>query len=279
MNAEEVIESIIDFKIHTIKMNRGSCPLKILQYNVFEGCQDEKKLPLLLDFLWTEEVDIAGFNELNGWSTAEFQKRMEMAGLCHTALFEMETSPFYIGLASRYPIEIIEKNEVDFHHGYLHARTNGIHFLITHLSPKDAAAREQEAEKIAKTVKQVEEPFIVMGDLNTLSQSDGAFYESQIATLLDHPRLVRKFMKNGVINTGPMDILLKAGLADTIENDGFQPTVPTAMNDDVMHALPMRLDYILVNELIESKNPHTAVVVNEQTDKISDHFPIICEWE
>ena len=87
-----------------------------------------------------------------------------------------------------------------------------------------------------------------MGDLNTLAACDQPIPSATMDILASKPFLRRKFLTaNGKPDFRPMETLLEGGhLIDM--GQGRDHTVPTAMNEDYMHAAPMRLDYFLANE-------------------------------
>jgi exonuclease III len=253
--------------------------VEVLQYNLYEGCQEPKRLKRFEHWLKRQKVDVAVFNELNRWGKDEFQQAAFEWGFKYSFLFEMKKSPFFIGAVSKFPIEPIACIEEPFHHGLLHVKTNNVHFMITHLSPADAAERENESFFISEHAKVLNEPLAVAGDLNTLSPLDSNFYLGNEVVFAENEQLARKFLKNGTINYRPMEILLEAGLKDVSDFNGcFRPTVPTPFNVDSMHALPLRLDYILANPILLKKDPVADVVVNKTTEKLSDHYPICCRW-
>ena len=67
-------------------------------------------------------ADAATFNELNGWSPAQFGRLAASWGLPHAALLETTTG-YHVGVASRHPIAVEEANvSAPFHHGVLVVR-------------------------------------------------------------------------------------------------------------------------------------------------------------
>jgi exonuclease III len=87
------------------------------------------------------------------------------------------------------------------------------------------------------------------------------------------------------IDYRPMSKLLRAGLVDAYTRIGARKpearddggfTVPTELSHDSGHAKPMRIDYMLANSFLLSAYPRVQVrvVVNSETQAISDHFPL-----
>jgi exonuclease III len=114
-----------------------------------------------------------------------------------------------------------------------------------------------------------------------------------LTTLRNDTHLCNKFLDNQAncpnaqISFDTMDSLLQKGALQDIgylsrmASDGpFVGTVPTNSNDDASHAAPMRLDYILATPILTKAGVfgNSSVIQNEQTQFISDHFPIIANW-
>jgi endonuclease/exonuclease/phosphatase family metal-dependent hydrolase len=229
-----------------------------------------------------QAYDVVGLNELNGWERSpDIHGRGASWGYPHAALFVTEHSPYFVGVLSKYPVTVVATRSAGFHHGLLHVRIRGVHYLITHLSPADAARREAEASMLADLVRGLVGPVVVMGDLNTLSPLDREHHVA--ARLVDVLRgdatLRRKFLTaDGTIDYRPMQRLLDAGLCDPGSLAADQHTVPTIVNQDHAHAARMRLDYILVNAALLARRPRVRVLHTEQVQSLSDHYPVECTW-
>ena len=255
--------------------------MRVLQYNILNGCNDsDERLKNLGHWLTRKSYDIVGFNELNGWDRPPgMAKRASDWGYPFSELYPTEHSRHFVGVMSKHPIEVIEKREESFHHGLLHVLIKGDHYLITHLSPLDSSMREKEVEQIVKVV-QNDEPLLLMGDLNTLSPLDAEIHgrEGLLEVLLVDQSLKRKFVVDGGINYGPMQSLLDAGLEDLGAMDKGSYSVPTSYNRDKMHAAKMRLDYMLANKAFLNRSPEAHIIRDSEVDRLSDHYPIECRW-
>ena len=60
--------------------------------------------------------------------------------------------------------------------------------------------------------------------------------------------------------------------------DQFYRTVPTLSNNDVAHAAPMRLDYILASPSVADRCVASNIDINQNTDEISDHYPVVAQF-
>ena len=55
-------------------------------------------------------------------------------------------------------------------------------------------------------------------------------------------------------------------------------SVPTRANADFMHAAAMRLDYALLNGVLAARcAAHARLVRDEETDRLSDHYPLVVD--
>lgn len=254
--------------------------MRVLQFNVLYGCRTENRLMPFSRWMEKQDYDVVGFNELNGWTGESFQQEAEKWGFSHTCLFEMKTSPFFIGVAAKSPVQQIDADESLFYHGLLHVKVEGVHFFITHFPPIDSNRREEEAAEVVRRIRSVHGPVVLMGDLNTLSPLDHHQYKQSgaIETFLTTDYLSRQYVQDGVINYRPMQILLDAGLSDAGFNDSLDYSFPTPLKHKPKPEIKRRIDYVLVNDILRRRNPVANVIRNTEVEKLSDHYPIECRW-
>ena len=206
----------------------------------------------------------------------------------------------------------------------------GVVVAISHFSPVSSAARLQEVNHLVKQLQQwlplkggeTVEPLILLGDINTSSPVDSLHYAQPetLRQLRATPALRRKFInphsnpvqqakEGGEIDYRPMQALLDAGFFDLHQQkmqqqqenaeDGAQTsplafTVPTPLNEDAMHAAPLRLDYAMANApLLQALRKMIASSEQDKTDldtlsqswvrvgrgsaaaELSDHYPLL----
>lgn len=255
--------------------------MRVLQYNILYGCRTENRLMPFNRWMEKQSYDVVGFNEMNDWTGKSLQHEAEKWGFPHTYLYEMETSPFSIGVVAKSPIQHIEATETAFHHGLLHVKIEGVHFLVTHLTPKESGPREREAAEIVKRVKAIQEPLVLMGDLNTLSPLDHGNYEKTgaLQTFFAKERLHEQYVRDGVINYRPMQLLLDAGLSDVGFKEPLDYSFPTPLKHDPTPEIRRRIDYMLVNDALKRYQPVARVIRNAEVEELSDHYPVECHWD
>jgi endonuclease/exonuclease/phosphatase family metal-dependent hydrolase len=274
-------------------LRRSRPSLKVLVFNLFEGGSDLKQLGR---FFQDEAADVVGLNEMNGWEADTFAVQARAWGYNHST-FLLAPTGYHLGMMSKQPMELLHKKTgAPLHHGLLVARVGAIVYCVTHLSPRSSDARKIEVDAAVKVFGKYlkSEPFVIMGDLNTLAPSDSQFYmdPTVLQQLKSSKSLVRKFIHDGAIDYRPMITLLDAGLFDlatlrpTTSDKVLEYSVPTPANTDHMHAAQLRLDYFLANDHFVQMwggniGSKTAIAVRVQRDgrtsALSDHFPVVCE--
>lgn len=258
--------------------------MKILQYNILEGCKDDPaRLARLGQWLKKRSCDVVGLNELNGWDQPpSMAQRARAWGYPYSELFIPQRSHHYLGVLSKHPIRIVRAYEKPFHHGALHVRIKALNFIITHLTPVDVKARKQESAFLKKIAAEISGPLVLMGDMNMLSPLDRQQHRQAglVRVCRADPVLKRKFLaENETIDYDCMAQLLGCGLIDlcSLRETGF--SVPTPSNQDRQHAVKMRLDYILVNQaFIARRRARAQVIRDKELDALSDHYPVECVW-
>lgn len=224
-------------------------------------------------------MDIVGLNEAFGWERdPPIADVARECGFRASVLYKMEGNGLPLAVMARTPIRLIERRATGFDNGFLHVVAGGIHFVTTHLSPRDSMLREHEAAALAGAIR-VSEPLLLAGDLNTLSPLDrGLHAAAGLRDLFANDEgLARKFLRNGAINYRPMQILMDSGLHDLGPLGAAAFTVPTPLNQDPMHVARMRLDYFMANTAMLRLTPRASIIHDRGVEMLSDHYPIECE--
>jgi endonuclease/exonuclease/phosphatase family metal-dependent hydrolase len=271
---------------------------RLLHWNILDGGGSRRKG--IARVLREGAYDIVTMNELNDFTAASFAHFGRQVGMGHTMF--LAKSRYHIGVLSRHPLHKIAKETgSEFMHGLLCVRVLGLGLCVTHLNPHSSAKRAAEARAIVERYAEPEltgrRPFMLVGDLNTLSPIDRVAHEAAgLKNLIGNGPfkgpLSKKFLdaERTAIDYTPMQVLLDAPLHDIGAGGGH--SVPTAINADKMHFASLRLDYCLVSDgLIEAgvcppdkgwrkkkqqrrQRPTATLLLDEKYGALSDHFPL-----
>ena len=80
--------------------------LKMVQYNVYNGINDVSRLKRMGDWMRHLGVDVAGFNELLGWSEAQLTQVARDWGFAHSAFLDAP-SGYSVGVVAHVPITVV----------------------------------------------------------------------------------------------------------------------------------------------------------------------------
>lgn len=268
-----------------------SIDCKVIAYNIFEGginpsknvSQEDrfKRLDAIAAFLRTCNPTVVILTELNHFDRSRFSKFANEWNHPHTAFLPARTG-FHLGISSSYPLTELTQLKIDMHHGALLVQINfdeqtKIGIVATHLNPSSPAKRTSEAKLITNKINEYNlKHWIIAGDLNSLSERDDTYYRppSKFTTT---DKLKAKFLTpdSQSIDYTTINHFIGEGFIDTLgECAPFRSSVPTKLDVDPMHALQMRLDYILATKELMGKVIDADVLNNEMTVFLSDHYPV-----
>ena len=300
---------------HSAGNSSGGGPCRrrrLLHWNILDG--GGQRLQGISDFIRGGDYDVVTLNELNGFDGRKLAALGRRCGLSHSKL--LAKSAYHLGVLSRHPLRlVVAERGPEFAHGLLCVRVLDLTLCVTHFNPHDSRKRADEARKVLKhahaSVEAVR-PFMLVGDLNTLSSLDRAAHESADlpVRIREGPYaapLGRKFLNRArtAIDYTPMGVLLST-LHDVGVGGGH--SVPTNINADRMHFATLRLDYCLADERLvagcsstnakgspaddrravhgarpqpsrQKRKVQATILRNEQTNTLSDHFPLLVEFE
>ena len=226
----------------------SSCP-SFATYNVCEGNLSRAHVELLRRAAPPGAALVVAFNELNGFDGTRFGARMrEWGRFAHSAFLAAPTG-YHLGLASDLPLSRVRRHRGEaspFHHGMLRATVGGgggggggLVAAVVHLSPRSAVARLAEVRELlrlrgadaAQSERGAAAPWVLLGDLNSLSTDDAAHYAEEgtgsgsggadggggatLRALRSTPSLRRKFLApGGEVDYAPFDALVLGGWLD-----------------------------------------------------------------
>ncbi|MFL2731915.1 MAG: endonuclease/exonuclease/phosphatase family protein [Gammaproteobacteria bacterium] len=149
-------------------------PLRLLHWNILDG--GGLRLRGIGDVVRKGRYDLVSLNELNGMSEARLDELGHEWGFDHAKL--LQKSSYHLGLLSKHPLRLRAKDAGrEFVHGLLCVDVLNMTLCVTHLNPHDVGRRLGEARAIVRRVPP-DRPFLLAGDLNTLSSLDRATHES-----------------------------------------------------------------------------------------------------
>ena len=252
-----------------IKIESASS-LSILSYNVFEGFKNNNVKKN--DFsVWIKnyEPDFILFQEMNKFTDKSLEIFAESYGHNYSALLKYDGYP--TAITSRYPLTNITKVRTGQTHGYIYAKSNGIHLFSAHLSPRSLADRIKEAKAIVEHANSLPkgEKIIIAGDLNSYNEFDSKAYPPFFEER-------KKYAPNVDMNFEATNSFLNAGFKDAyaLLNSMFKATVPILNNKNGKPNQGSRYDYIYLSKELAANCIYSDVLQNNYTDYASDHYPV-----
>jgi exodeoxyribonuclease-3 len=268
---------------------------KIVSYNICEGGIDtsnpasngypSNRLNAIATLLRSLNPTVTILTELNNFDSLQFSNFANQWNHPHTTFLTASTG-FHMGISSSSPLIELAQVKHNMHHGALLVQVNfddqtKIGLVATHLNPFSATARTIEAKIITDQLKKQDvKDWIIAGDLNSLSERDAVYYEPP-TKFTATSKLKAKFLisDSNSIDYTTINHFIQQGYIDSLrESDQFRPSVPTKLHVDPMHALPMRLDYILATKVLTEKLIKANVLDNESTAFLSDHYPVMTSF-
>jgi endonuclease/exonuclease/phosphatase family metal-dependent hydrolase len=259
---------------------------RVMTYNILAGGETnaggvENRGELIREVIDRFDPDVLGLNEANNWhhDNAEllrrYGKQLGMTGILPikhgggVAAFVRQGIPI---------LQVLTDTERQGH-GLAIVTIDApdgkpLKVFVTHMMHTNPGTRMRELKEIVRYIEPGDR-CIVMGDLNSLSHRDALSLE-------DVPEGQRnRFTADGEIHTGVLEGLEDAGLIDVYrrlhpEQGEHDNTVGTKTSTDPAHAkAKLRLDYVLVTENLIDNVKSIEIVQTEETNRASDHFPIV----
>ncbi len=265
-----------------------STSLKLITHNVYYGfTKVPERKQTWLEWMGNQQPDVVVLQELNEYTPDQLAK--DAATWDHRFSVLLKEEGFPTGITSRYVIEDAQRYVDGFHHGVIRAKIKDIYFYVIHLHPSNWEVRHKEIDQILNNIKALPEgtPVVLAGDFNTFSPYDSLFYA--------HGRLEPFFaerdgtysernLNNNRLDYGVIQKLLNRKFLDleySKRNDRFEfpGTFPTLIPKEGEHGDLRRLDYVFTNEAFPGECKEATIIVNDTTQYVSDHLPIMVVWE
>lgn len=256
--------------------------IRIASYNLWDG--SKRTYFRFIDFVKEQHFDVLCLQEINGWQDDNFAKLNDFAD--RTGFTDNEygnsNSEFKLATLSTLPIVSKTVHQEGFWHCVVevHVKLGDTELVIfnVHLDPWKEDPRVLEIERLLNKVDGGVAT-IITGDFNSLSRQDN--YPPEFLTTLQQ----RKFYKFGQdqLEYRVTDKLAEAGFTDVAANLAHMDiTAPTPYGESEADSegvpvseAPARVDYVFANTKAMAFVKDFEVIKNEETNKISDHYPVV----
>lgn len=249
--------------------------LFVLSYNTYNGFQNDTIIQQqYVNWVKKSNPHIIAYQEMNGFDQKKLEAFAREYG--HSFAVLSKTGGYPVALTSEFPIVNVQKVLDNMNHGYIYANTFNTHVFVVHLSPADYVKRTNELQTVlahAATLPN-NEPVIILGDFNALSKKDAEYYGLDLLEALRKRDEVynQNNLSGNVLDYSVMDLMPATGFYDSYweASDSYQYSLPTLR----YQTRPVRrIDYIWVNEYVKDDILDAGIIVDDDTDIMSDHYP------
>lgn len=254
---------------------------KIVSYNVLEGLQqDSVNQQRFVEWINEIDPDVVAFQEMNKFTQKSLAKLAREYNHPYVVLSKLDGYP--VALSSKYPVVNVQKVVDNMWHAYIYTNIDNIHFFVIHFSPHSLTRRLEEVDVIlahAATLPE-DEPILIMGDFNSVDQSDADQYDEAMAERMrkrEREQAHIRNLNNGEIDYSVLDRLKQNGFIDTfwLTNKTFKPSITTPK-----YGTPSRrIDFIWANKAAADKVVDGTILHDEHTNVMSDHYPVYIEMD
>lgn len=254
-----------------LSLGAESSNLKLISWNVLYGFNHQRSVDESADWIRRQKPDVIAFQELNGISEGKLVQLSQRWG--HEYAVTHKEAGFPVGLASREPIQVLERKVEGYHHGFLHAQTLGIHFFVVHFWPGKFREVDWILEKIEPLLEQGDE-VVVLGDFNGCSRRDREFL-AQHATgrEIDYTFVDRVEAKGFVDLVAKHDPEAKISCPSPI-------TIPRwSKNWEELKTKRYRIDFIFADPELAKRSHSGTIKLSSELDALSDHYPVVVEFQ
>lgn len=269
--------------------------LKVITYNIWNGHdwgKDVDRHDKMVSWIKSKSPDVMALQELCGYTEEKLASDAKQWG--HNYSIILKTDGYPVGLTSSKPIELKEKARDGLWHGTLHATTWNIDFFVVHLSPADRDFRFKEAGIILDKINTISnENHMVLGDFNAHSPFDGELD-------LTFPKLLERKQQSDLKSEKHLNLLdgqhdysviskfLSYPLIDVTQRfvkpqDRFtfpgKALIGIWQTAEEVEQNKGRIDFIMTSRALAKKCINVTVENGDDTAYVSDHYPVIAEFE
>lgn len=254
-----------------VDLSADDDPLKIINWNVLYRFNHHRSIEEAGKWIVGQQPNIIAFQELNGISGKRLGELAMRWGHAHAVTHK--ESGFPVGLTSKEPIEVIERQSRGYHHGFLHCKTYGIHFFVVHFWPGKSEEVDRILERIAPLLER-KEKVVILGDFNGCSRKDEAF-------LVENAKLRKRdyTFVDKVEAKGFVDIVHKHD-PDAKVSCPSPITIPRWSKDmEELKLKRYRIDFVFADASLAEDSLSGTISLAREIDAISDHYPVIVEFK
>lgn len=155
-------------------------------------------------------------------------------------------------------------------------KVNGVEYtiILAYLDDESEDVRLQQVGMLEEHL-QTDDPLILLGDFNTVKQSDVTATEQRLESFYANNPAVAKKLKPLIDDMCRGEVIAQLemqGLKDAGEQNA-QPTIPTPLFPATTAGPLLRLDYCMHTPAVVINN--FTVLTGDTFDKASDHYPIV----
>ena len=243
---------------------------KLVNWNVLYGFNHKKSVKQGANWIKKQAADVVALQELNGHNQTGFKELAAEWRHDHAAI--LKKGGFPVGLTSNQPIEVIERRVKDFHHGYLHCKTHGIHFFVVHFWPGKYWEADWILDKTAPLIERGEK-VIILGDFNGNSRKDEDFLIANATLRKRDYTFVDKVEAKGFV-----DIVHKHDPEAKISQPS-SITIPRWTKDlKELKLKRYRIDFVFADKSFAEQSHSGTISLAREIETISDHYPVIVEF-
>ncbi len=252
---------------------------KIITYNVWVGYEDgkhgrfpclesgEERKTLIYQWLKDHDADVVMFQELINYSTEKLKEESQFWG--HNYAVTLKDRGMAIGISSKSPIDVKEILTEGMHHGLIYCTVAGVDIIGTHLWPSFDEKILNEVKIVGKRTNKSlinENPLIVLGDFNAFSPEDDSYVSEETMDL--YKNHWKWGLENGRPSYRVIQYILNLGMKDVC-----------AKFTKNSEARKERYDFIFASPNLADKCTDAIHFQNEELLKLSDHFPVVAQFE
>ena len=270
-----------------------SAPMKLISYNVLYGFNHGKAVKMGSQWLKEQNADMIALQEVKGFDTQSFSKLAKTWGHDFSYFYKRQPG-LPLAFSSKQPISEVAELDEGVKRGFLLLKSGGVYFVVVHMTSQRLSARQTETAYISSTIKRLlkdKKPLVVLGDFNAMSSLDQGHLLKQkvlLKQMRENPKK-RQNLNNNEFDTSILKVFYELGLRDTcyeklqgsVSLEGSFPSMllEKISTKDIQKKAFQRIDFILTSSDLAERAKRADIPKDGILDKISDHYPVIAEFD